>query len=302
MSLALNDRDLYPSRAGRTPEIVPRVDPVLHDPNAPGPLDAEQLHRYEQNGVLVLQGLLNDADTAAVDADVLGLAHDREVLDSPRAIVERDNDELRSLFAVHEGTGRIAELTRDPRLADIARQLLGSDVYIHQSRVNFKPGFRGREFYWHSDFETWHTEDGMPRMRAVSCSVLLTPNYSYNGPLLTIDGSHRWFVSCAGETPENHHEASLRQQEIGTPDDESLRELVQRGSIREALGPPGTVVFFECNVMHGSNLNMSPDPRRNVFIVYNSVENTLQEPFAAPGRRPLHIASRDFTPVERVTG
>jgi hypothetical protein len=43
-----------------------------------------------------------------------------------------------------------------------ARQLLGSDVYVHQSRVNFKPGFNGQDFYWHSDFETWHAEDGMP--------------------------------------------------------------------------------------------------------------------------------------------
>ena len=53
----------------------------------------------------------------------------------------------------------------------IAEQILGSQVYIHQSRVNLKPGFKGKEFYWHSDFETWHIEDGMPRMRALSCSI-----------------------------------------------------------------------------------------------------------------------------------
>src|SRR3546814_6672767 len=94
------------------------------------------------------------------------------------------------------------------------RSLLDSDVYVHQSRINLKPGFRGKEFYWHSDFETWHTEDGMPSMRAVSCSVLLTPNHSWNGPLLTIAGSHKWFVSCVGETPANHHEVSLRRQAI----------------------------------------------------------------------------------------
>jgi ectoine hydroxylase len=292
------DRDLYPSRTVAAPTITERQDPVLHGgPEAPGPLDADQLRSYEESGALVLPGFLDPAHAERLDAEVLALAADEAVRATPQAILERDDRELRSLFAVHEAEGPVADLTRDPRLVAIARQLLGSDVYIHQSRINLKPGFRGREFSWHSDFETWHTEDGMPRMRAVSCSVLLTPNRSYNGPLLTIAGSHRWYVSCVGETPASHHEQSLRKQEIGVPDDESLRELVRRGPITEALGPAGTVVFFECNVMHGSNGNITPDPRRNVFVVYNSVENTLQEPFAAPAPRPAHIASRDFTPV-----
>ncbi len=43
------------------------------------------------------------------------------------------------------------------------------------------PGFTGSGFYWHSDFETWHAEDGMPSMRAVSCSIALTENFAYNG-------------------------------------------------------------------------------------------------------------------------
>src|SRR3546814_16496780 len=85
----------------------------------------------------------------------------------------------------------------------------------------------------------------MPAMRAVSCSVLLTPNHSWNGPLLTIAGSNKWFVSCVGETPANHHEVSLRRQEIGVPDDESLAELARRGELRECTGQHGHVVVFE---------------------------------------------------------
>src|SRR3546814_19751740 len=72
--------------------------------------------------------------------------------------------------------------------------------YIHQSRLNYKPGFKGKEFYWHSDFETWHVEDGMPRMRALSMSVLLAENTPHNGPLMLIPGSHQSFLTCVGET------------------------------------------------------------------------------------------------------
>ena len=72
---------------------------------------------------------------------------------------------------------------------------------------------------------------------------------------------------------------------------------MQRGRINECVGQPGTVVFFECNVMHGSNSNLTPFPRHNVFLVYNAVSNALVEPFAAPAPRPEFIASRNWTAI-----
>src|SRR3546814_20967838 len=122
----------------------------------------------------------------------------------------------------------------------------------------------------------------MPSLRPVSCSRPLTPNHSWNGPLLTIAGSHKWFVSCVGETPPNHHEVSLRRQEIGVPDDESLAELARRGELRECTGPPGTVVFFECNVMNGSTGTITPAPRPNVFPEYNTSQNATDQPYPPP--------------------
>src|SRR5690606_14595983 len=110
-------------------------------------------------------------------------------------------------------------------------------------------------------------------------------------------GSHRWFASCAGETPADHHRESLRRQEIGVPTDDQLTELADRGRIVDLTGPPGSVTFFECNLMHGSNGNITPMPRRNAFFVFNSVDNALTAPFAAPAPRPMHIASRDSRPL-----
>ena len=289
--------DPYPSRVAGRPSLLPRRDPVVWGDGTAGPLDPELVASYEEHGYLVLPGLLPPSTVKGLDAEIAQLADDDDVKARPQSIIEPDGDALRSLFEVHGGDDALGQLARDPRLVEIARQLLGDEVYVHQSRVNLKPGFRGKEFSWHSDFETWHTEDGMPRMRAVSCSVLLTPNHTFNGPLLVIDGSHELFVSCVGETPADNYERSLRRQDLGVPDDESLRELTRRGRISECLGQPGTVVFFECNLMHGSNGNITPFERHNVFLVYNSVENALVEPFAAPARRPEFIASRDVTPV-----
>jgi ectoine hydroxylase len=63
-------------------------------------------------------------------------------------------------------------------------------------------------------------------------------------------------------------------------------------------GPAGSATFFDCNMMHGSNGNITPSPRVNLFLVYNSVDNALVEPFAAPAPRPTFIASRTFEPVQ----
>ena len=181
-----------------------------------------------------------------------------------------------------------------------ARQILGSDVYVHQSRINVKPGFGASGFYWHSDFETWHAEDGLPRMRTVSVSIALTENHDTNGGLMIMPGSHRTFLGCAGETPEDNYKQSLQMQDAGTPSHEALTDLAGRHGIKLFTGPAGSATWFDCNCMHGSGDNITPFPRSNVFIVFNSVDNTAVEPFAAPAPRPEFIGARG--PFEPVTG
>ena len=55
-------------------------------------------------------------------------------------------------------------------------------------------------------------------MRAVSFSIALTENYTHNGALMIMPGSHRTFVSCVGETPDDYYKTSLKSQNVGTPD------------------------------------------------------------------------------------
>ena len=291
---AIRGHDPYPSRVASRPEILERVDPVIHG-GGPGPLTQEQLESYQQNGFLLVEDLITEQEVEEVFAEVQRLAADPGRRASPTTIIEPRSEGIRSLFAVHEDEGVIRWLAA--RVAAVARQILGSDVYIHQSRVNLKPGFEGAGFPWHSDFETWHIEDGMPRMRALSCSIALTTNNEFNGPLLLVPGSHRSFVACVGETPDEHYKESLRWQEYGTPDLDVLEGLVAHGGMVSAKGPAGSAVFFDCNTMHGSADNITPFPRSNVFLVYNSVDNHLVEPFGGTVPRPDYIASRNFTPI-----
>lgn len=286
-------QDPYASRTDRGSAIIARQDPVVYgDGTYTDALNESQVGAYERDGFLLLDNLFSEKEVAALTAEVERMTRDPAIVRREESITEPNSDAVRSIFMVHVLSPILSRLTRDPRLINVARQILGSEVYIHQSRANMKPGFKGKEFYWHSDFETWHVEDGMPSMRALSCSVLLTDNNACNGPLMLVPGSHRQFISCVGETPDNNYKSSLKKQEFGVPDPVSLQLLAEQGGITPMTAKAGSVIFFDCNTMHGSNGNISPWPRSNVFTVYNSVENALNPPKYGLKARPEHIATR----------
>lgn len=288
--------DRYPTRLAAGAQSA-RHDPVVWTPDSVGPIDRDALTAYDRDGYLQFEGLFSDDEVESCLAEAERLRADRSVLADERTVVEPAGGALRSIFEVHALSPVFADLVADPRLLDRARQILGSEVYIHQSRINLKPGFGAAGFYWHSDFETWHAEDGMAAPRALSFSIALTENLPYNGPLMIIPGSHRTFLGCEGQTPADHFRSSLRRQEIGTPSSPALTVLADNLGIDQMTGHAGTATAFDSNCMHGSSDNITPYPRCNLFVVYNSLENRLGEPFGSAARRPDFIASRDYTPV-----
>ena len=297
MTTTTHVTDLYPTR-GATEVATPRQDPVVWgSPDTPGPVSATDLQALDRDGFLAIDQLIGPDEVAVYQRELERLVNDPEIRADERSIVEPKSKEIRSVFEVHKISEVFAKLVSDERVVGRARQILGSDVYVHQSRINVKPGFGASGFYWHSDFETWHAEDGLPNMRTISVSIALTENYDTNGGLMIMPGSHKTFLGCAGETPKDNYKKSLQMQDAGTPSDEALTRMASEYGIKLFTGKAGSATWFDCNCMHGSGDNITPFPRSNVFIVFNSVENAAVEPFAAPVRRPEFIGARDFTPV-----
>ncbi|MFY9253217.1 MAG: phytanoyl-CoA dioxygenase family protein [Fuerstiella sp.] len=287
--------DPYYSRTSEQWEAAPRQDPTSSD--APGPLTTDEVWNYDHNGFLFAQGLFSQEETEELLREANSLAENWPE-DRPGIVREPNSDVVRSIFRLHKHSDVYRKVFADRRLLDRAKQLLGTDVYIHQSRVNYKPAMNGKEFFWHSDFETWHVEDGMPNMRALSVSVFLSESHEFNGPLMLIPGSHETYIRCTGTTPENHFEHSLRRQEHGVPTCEALEKLLEDREIVAPKGPAGSVLFFDCNTMHGSNGNLSPSPRVNLFAVYNSVDNAIVDPFCDRPPRPEYLAERSIEAIQ----
>lgn len=269
--------DLYPSRQEPHPSITPRHDPVVHGAAPPSDgLLPETLQQYRRDGFLFFDSFLaRDAlDEICAEMDRL---REEATVDDPCVLREPSSQTVRSIYQVHRKSPAVDALVRDPRLLGPVRQILGGPVYVHQSRIDYKSGFDGSPFYWHSDFETWHVEDGMPRMRAVSVQIMLTENSSLNGPLMLIPGSHLHYVACVS----------------GVPDRASLSALIKAGGIASPDGGAGSMTLLDCNMMHGSNGNITPLPCTHLYIAFNSVENRLAQPFGGTRPRPSYIAERD---------
>ncbi|GAA1481664.1 ectoine hydroxylase [Gordonia sinesedis] len=295
METRIADRsvDVYRTRLSRRGPVEPRPHPVVWGGvHNPGPLSMAELQGYDERGYYTAESVLDDAEIARCLEDIRAIG-DR-LGDDPRVVREPSNGDVRSLFAVHRLSERVADIFSRDAIAGVARQILDDEVYIHQSRVNLKPGFAGGPFYWHSDFETWHAEDGMPAPRALSVSIALTPNHSHNGALMIVPGSHKRFVGCVGETPEDYHRQSLvsYRPPFGTPEEEDVTDLADELGIDTITGPAGSALYFDSNCMHASSGNITPYPRNNLFVVFNAVSNALREPFAAHQPRPDHLAHR----------
>lgn len=298
--------DIYPSR-GSDEKILERNDPIFfgqEEKKTKNSLSKEQIRFYIDNGFLLFPDFFNPQEVESLFSAYQDLLQQQEKISPEEWISEpikgddKGRSAVRSIFNPHRYHDELEKISRDPRILDKVEQILGGGVYIHHARINIKRPLNGKSFPWHSDFETWHAEDGMPRMRALTAWIMLTENSEYNGPLYVIPGSHRRFVACKGYTPQNHHQDSLRKQEYGTPSFDALFELTKNSNLKGVYGKPGTLVIHESNVMHGSPDNISPWSRTNLFFVYNSVENQpAEKPFGARQFRPEFLSNAKRDPL-----
>ena len=74
-----------------------------------------------------------------------------------------------------------------------------------------------------------------------------------------------------------------------------MTKLVADGGIVAPTGKPGGVLMFHGNLVHGSAPNITPYPRKIVYLTLNAVSNHIRKP-----TRPEWIAHQDFTPIAPV--
>jgi len=247
-------------------------------------LTPQQLRDFDELGYLLLPDCFSSEEVAVLRREA------ETIYDTDRKEVWREKSGVpRTAFAAHTYNEAFRLLGAHPRLIRPVEQFFGEKLYMHQFKINAKASFDGEVWQWHQDYGTWVRDDGMPEPRAMNISVFLDEVMPINGPLMLVPKSHKQGVLPA------MHDKRTTSYPLWTLDHDTVTQLVKEGGIVAPTGKPGTVLMFHGNLVHGSAGNITPFPRKIVYLTLCTVSNHIRKP-----TRPAWIAHQDFTPIESV--
>jgi ectoine hydroxylase len=253
-------------------------------------ISAQQLRQFDEDGYLFFPDCFAEEEIALMRSEGEIILHlDRQ------EIWREKSGAPRTAFAAHTFNEVFRLLAHHPRLVEPLRQVFGEDVYVHQFKLNAKAAFEGDVWQWHQDYGTWARDDGMPEPRAMNIAVFLDEVFPFNGALMLIPKSHRHGTLQAG------HDKATTSYPLWTLDQETVTRLCReaegpgRPGIVAPTGKPGSVLMFHGNLVHASAPNITPYPRKIVYLTLCAVSNHITK-----FTRPEWIAHRDFTPIAPV--
>jgi ectoine hydroxylase len=250
-------------------------------------LSAEQLRQFDELGYLFLPSCFSEDEVALLRSE------GEDILRQERQEVWREKTGApRTAFAAHTFNEVFRLMAHHPRLVEPLRQYFNDEVYVHQFKLNAKAAFEGDVWQWHQDYGTWARDDGMPEPRAMNIAIFLDEVMPINGPLMLIPRSHRQGVLSAG------HDTATTSYPLWTLDKETVTRLCDEAApdggvgIVAPTGKPGAVIMFHGNLVHASAPNITPYPRKIVYLTLCAVSNHITK-----FNRAEWIAHRDFAPI-----
>jgi ectoine hydroxylase len=254
-------------------------------------LSPKQIRTFDEQGFVFLPNCFHEEETALLRNEA------ERIFKLDRKEIWREKTGApRTVFAAHTFSDVFGILARHPRLIEPLRQMFGEDVYVHQFKLNAKAAFEGDVWQWHQDYGTWARDDGMPQPRAMNIAVFLDEVLPFNGPLMFIPKSHKYGTLAAG------HDSSTTSYPLWTLDNVTVTRLAAEAAGPDGLGivaptgKPGSVIMFHGNLVHASPPNITPYPRKIVYLTLCAVSNHITR-----FTRPEWIAHRDFTPITPVS-
>lgn len=267
-------------------------------------ITSSQVNQFQETGYLLIEHVFTQSEVNSMLDEMQRII----TIDSPRRILEK-NGYVRSVFAPETDSRLFEKVTRLERLVKPAMALLGSEVYIHQTKLNTKFAMAGDWWEWHQDYVFWKNDDGMRFPQVLTIMIFLNDINEFNGPMLLIPGSHKAGVVDDGENKNGHEEVNswytqyqksadylpaLTSNLKYTLKQHTIMKWAKSNGLTAAKGAAGAILFFHGNIFHASSNNLSPWDRHTLLITYNSMQNTLS-PVAKP--RPEFLANRNPVPL-----
>ncbi|MCC9711764.1 phytanoyl-CoA dioxygenase family protein [Streptomyces sp. MNU76] len=241
-------------------------------------LTDQEITSYRERGYLLRSAVLSAEEVRLMRAAVPDL-----ITHNPEAtLANKGNGDVRLVFGPHQASETYAAVMRLPRVLEPARQLLGGDVYAHQTKVTLNTRQGNEGWVWHQDYAFWRSRDRVPGPDILSAAVFLDDVTHVNGPLFIVPGSHR---------------GGLLETEDGVLDRERITEVCTVNGIDVPTGPAGSVLYFHGSAVHGSPGNITPFDRRIFYITYNAVSNAPESFTDMP---PEYVSATDHSALSAV--
>ena len=222
------------------------------------PLGEDEIEQYHREGWLVVEGVL-DAETLAKIDSALTEVYDAALADEEtKNYIEfepansTESPSVRRVidpYARHEVFRAVAH---DVRVVDRVESLLGPDIDLQHSKLNWKPARVGSPVDWHQDLGYYpHTNDGV-----LAVLIYLDDAGEENG--------------CVQVMPGQHH----RYLDHTAPGGSFAGRIVDP-SIAEMAAQPlpavaGSAIFIHGLTPHASLPNESDHSRRTLIFAYRA--------------------------------
>ena len=171
----------------------------------------------------------------------------------------RKNKEILRLNNPQNKNKLFYDLSRNKKIINIVKILIGGSVRFHLGKLNFKlPNKKkGSEIAWHQDWAFYpHTNDDL-----ITVGIYLEDCDEKNGPLKVIKGSHKKDVFS------HHNNKNYFVGKINTKKDKiDLKKTVS------LTGKAGSVIFFHCRTIHGSGCNHTNGSRPLILFGYRACD------------------------------
>ena len=231
--------------------------------------------QYFEEGAVLLEGVINEKWLKKLRKAL------NEIVERSRALSNSNDDyilenghntkkpRLKRLSSPVDHHVVFREFSFNSPAADAARDVVGPNVKFHHSKLNFKWANGGVKFDWHQDIQAWPHTDYSP----VTVGLYLEECSHYQGPLITIAGSHKGPLHSMYDDDRNWV--------LRIPEDQIDMSLARRH-----VGAAGSLLLLNCRTIHSSESNLSDLYRPLLMNIYSSADsmpyssNPIPSPFA----------------------
>ena len=231
-------------------------------------LNKKELSFYKKNGYLVKEKLISNKEINKINILIEKIIKKEEKNKTKiknlggsynnNFVYNSNSSSKREILRLNNPTyynKLFFDLSRNKKIINIAKKLLGGSVRFHHCKLNFKlPSKKGGEVSWHQDWAFYpHTNDDL-----ITVGVYLEDCFEENGPLQVIPKSHKQKIF-------SHH--NKNKEFVG-----KICEKINSKNKKSLTGKAGTVTFHHVRTVHGSGLNLKNSKRPLMLFGYTNTD------------------------------